>query len=351
MRYTLVYLFLLLPTLALAQAPPTSVIPYSGTLFSQGKPVSQDTDVLMAFALYSGDAITVLPAGSTNEAPDVALADENPSYNRLWTSWTTEDGAASQLSSLLSNNPDTVGVKVRNGRFLVHLGASGQTALPDSVFDQRPLYVVTWVVNTSGAFRLPPQALDKVPHAVTAERANSFEVMGDLNVQGNASIAGNISLPFNAEINVNSSQAGFQSKILQSGWATDIGDFVSLFIPGQGNPIYPTLRLKNYATNKSRAEFMISANEGYGALLSDVTRHSASSSLMTSPQNFSVTVSCPSDRIALAGGMERIDGNNTPNSIFYESIPSASNGWIIQGYNGRSDRVIIKAWVTCARIQ
>ena len=184
MRSRLLAFLILLPTLALAQAPSTSVIPYSGTLFSQGKPVSQDSDVLMAFALYSGDAVIALPAGSINEAPDVALADENPSYNRLWTSWTTEDGAASQLSSLTGDNPDTVGVKVRNGRFLVHLGASGQTALPNSVFDQRPLYVVTWVVNASGVFRLPPQALDKVPHAVTAERANSFEVMGDLRFEG-----------------------------------------------------------------------------------------------------------------------------------------------------------------------
>ena len=193
MRYTLL-LTLLLPTLALAQASSTSVIPYSGTLFSQGKPVSQDSDVLMAFALYSGDAMTALPAGSTNEAPDVALAEENPSYNRLWTSWMTEDGTVSQLSSLTGENPDTIGVKVRNGRFLVHLGASGQTALPDSVFDQRPLYVVTWVVNASGVFRLPPQALDKVPHAITAERANSFEVMGDLRVEGDLQVIGDVNL-------------------------------------------------------------------------------------------------------------------------------------------------------------
>ena len=180
----LLLLFFITPTL-IAQnthAQNTSVIPYSGTLFSQGKPVSQDTDVLMAFALYSGDAVTALPAGSTNEAPDVALAEESPSYNRLWTSWMTEDGTTSELSSLTVNNPHTVGVNVRNGRFLVHLGAGDQTSLPNSVFDQRPLYVVTWVVNGSGVFRLPPQKLEKVPHAVTAERANSFEVMGDLTV-------------------------------------------------------------------------------------------------------------------------------------------------------------------------
>ena len=61
--------------------------------------MSQDSDVLMAFALYSGDAMTASPRG-TNEAPDVALADENPSYNRLWTSWTTEDGRL--VSSLAS---------------------------------------------------------------------------------------------------------------------------------------------------------------------------------------------------------------------------------------------------------
>ena len=163
---------------------PTSVIPYQGTLFSQGKPVSQDNDVLMAFALYSGDVMSALPPGTTNEAPDVALAEESPSYNRLWTSWATEDGALSELSRLTVDNPHTLGVKVRNGRFLVHLGAAGQTALPDSIFDQRPLYVLTWVVNGSGVFRLPPQKLEKVPHAVTAERANSFEVMGNLSVAG-----------------------------------------------------------------------------------------------------------------------------------------------------------------------
>ena len=156
--------------------------------------MSQDSDVLMAFALYTGDVINALPAGATNAAPDAALAEESPSYNRLWTSWATEDGALSELSNLTVDNPDAVGVKVRNGRFLVHMGAAGQTALPDSTFDQRPLYVVTWVVNGSGVFRLPPQKLDKVPHAVTAERANSFDVMGDLSVEGTLQVDGGAEL-------------------------------------------------------------------------------------------------------------------------------------------------------------
>ena len=157
-------LLILLPTLALAQAPSTSVIPYSGTLFSQGKPVSQSAPVQMAFALYTDT--TGLDAEQTNAAP-VA--------NRVWSSW---EEAGETIGS-------TISVQVRNGRFLVHLGEDGQTALADSVFDQRPLSVVAWVVQGSGTiYRLPAQSLKKVPHAVTAERANSFEVTGDLKVSG-----------------------------------------------------------------------------------------------------------------------------------------------------------------------
>lgn len=64
---------------------------------------------------------------------------------------------------------------------MVHLGAeSQQSPLNDSVFDTRPLYVVAWFVNSTGTFRLPPQKLEKVPHAITAERAHDFEVSDTL---------------------------------------------------------------------------------------------------------------------------------------------------------------------------
>ena len=51
------------------------------------------------------------------------------------------------------------------------------------MFDQRPLSVVAWVVNENGEFRLPAQVLEKVPHAVTAQRASDFNVDGTLQVQ------------------------------------------------------------------------------------------------------------------------------------------------------------------------
>ena len=143
---------------AQAQAQSTSVIPYQGTLFSQGKPVSQSAPVRMAFALYTDT--TNLTVGQTDEAP---------STHRVWASW--GEGNVVGLGQ-------TIPVQVRNGRFLVHLGEEGQSPLADSVFDQRPLSVVAWVVNGNGEFRLPPQTLEKVPHAVTAERAHDFNVGG-----------------------------------------------------------------------------------------------------------------------------------------------------------------------------
>jgi hypothetical protein len=146
---------LLLHTLALAQAPSTSVIPYSGTLFSQGKPVSQSAPVQMAFALYTDT--TGLDAGQTDAAP---------AANRVWTSW----GAPTSQGSAV-NADRAVGISVRNGRFLVHLGEEGQSLLAKSIFDARTLSVIAWVVNSNGIFRLPPQALTNVPHAVTAERS------------------------------------------------------------------------------------------------------------------------------------------------------------------------------------
>ena len=94
----------------------SSVIPYQGTLFSQGKPVSQSAPVQMAFALYSDT--TGLNASQTSAAP---------AANRVWTSWGAGDAVGAG---------QTIPVQVRNGRFLVHLGEESQTTLADSVFDQ-----------------------------------------------------------------------------------------------------------------------------------------------------------------------------------------------------------------------
>ena len=60
------------------------------------------------------------------------------------------------------------------------------------MFDQRPLYVVTWIVNSSGTLRLPAQKLEKLPHAITAERTTSFEVKTHLNVIGDADVGGTL---------------------------------------------------------------------------------------------------------------------------------------------------------------
>lgn len=164
---------LALSLLALKAQAQSSVIPYQGTLFSQGKPVSQNNPVKMAFALYSSD--TGFPADQASAPPE----------NREWRSWSV---GGDQVNS----NTDTVNVHVRNGRFLVHLGEEndGYQPLEESVFDTRPLYVVTWVVNNSGTFRLPPQKLEKVPHAVTAERAHEFHVEGSLRVNGSTVLNG-----------------------------------------------------------------------------------------------------------------------------------------------------------------
>lgn len=160
-------------------AQATSVIPYTGTLFSQGQPVSQDQGVKMAFALYTGDP-AALPSGVTDAAPaEVTLGDATA--QRLWASWSTSEGDAVQ-TALQVGEAQTISVAVRNGRFLIHLGAEPQHPLPSRSLDQRPLYVVTWVKNARGVFRLPPQKLTTVPHAVTAERASSFEVRDALTV-------------------------------------------------------------------------------------------------------------------------------------------------------------------------
>ena len=182
MRLILAFLLPLTSTLALAQVSSTSVIPYSGTLFSQGKPVSQSAPVQMAFALYTDT--TGLDAGQTDAAP---------AANRVWSSWGAGDVVLP--GSPADNTADgTTSVKVRNGRFLTHLGEAladdpenSQTEIPDSVFDNISLYVVTWVAQELeggdySMFRLPPQKLETVPHAVTAKRANGFEVAETLKV-------------------------------------------------------------------------------------------------------------------------------------------------------------------------
>lgn len=156
-------------------AEPTSVIPYQGTLFSQGKPVSQTDPVKMAFAIYSDSA--GLDAGASADAP---------ALHRKWTSWSSTENVDDVV-----NADKTIDVQVRNGRFLAHLGEEehGQQPLKDSTFTPASpvddFYVVTWVVKDSGGvFRLPPQKLGKVPHAVTANIATSFEIHGNPKERG-----------------------------------------------------------------------------------------------------------------------------------------------------------------------
>ena len=155
--------------LALSAQAQNSVIPYQGTLFSQGKPVSQDAPVQMAFAIYN----------DRSELDSDQLSGA-PASGRKWTSWGAPENENVEVGDI-----QTLGVNVRNGRFLVHLGedAEGHDTLEMSIFDTHPLYVVTWVINSSGTFRLPPQKLQTVPHAVTAERATNFEVTHELRVK------------------------------------------------------------------------------------------------------------------------------------------------------------------------
>jgi hypothetical protein len=196
----------LAPALSWAQAQPTeptSVIPYQGTLFSQGKPVSQSTPVQMAFALYTDKS--GLSAGSTNVAPGA---------NRIWTSWVSTEGENETVTPGSHTDDvvdDTISVMVRSGRFLVHLGEAladdaenTQVEIPDREFDNVTLYVITWVaqeVDGGGynVFRLPPQKLETVPHAVTAKRANGFEVMGKLEVSGATELKAGLSVDGLAE--------------------------------------------------------------------------------------------------------------------------------------------------------
>ena len=150
--------------------------------------MSQSVPVQMAFALYTD-----------KEGLDASLPSAAPAANRVWTSWVSTEGEdATVTPGSHSDNvvDDTISVAVRNGRFLVHLGEAlandienSQIEILDSNFDHATLYVVTWVaqeVDGDGynVFRLPPQKLGKVPHAVTAQRANGFEIKGDLQIDG-----------------------------------------------------------------------------------------------------------------------------------------------------------------------
>ena len=193
--YTFVINVLLFISLSfsLSWADGTSVIPYSGTLYSQGKPVSQGNAIKMAFALY--EEISALP--NLTASSDANLTSSVPHTGRKWTSWATSVGVDAVISS---TDEDTVDVYVRHGRFLAHLGDEGQIGLSNSIFDSNSLYVVVWIVqeissNEYKYHRLPPQKLNTVPHAVTASRALSFEVAdtltvgGDLNVQGALNVA------------------------------------------------------------------------------------------------------------------------------------------------------------------
>ena len=268
-------------------AEPTSVIPYQGTLFSQGKPVSQTDPIKMAFAIYSDS--TGLDAGASADAP---------ALHRKWTSWSSTENVDDVV-----NADRTIDVQVRNGRFLAHLGEEehGQQPLKDSTFTPDPpaddFYVITWVVKDSGGvFRLPPQKLGKVPHAVTAERALDFEVQGVLKVDH------------------------IQSRTLDG--------LVE---------VRSALRLR-------------SGTETHGVLLNKVSIRRESTEVMNSPQNFDVTAECEDGEVVISGGMDLTGGNYSPNDIFYKSSPDG-NGWRIVGYNGRSDEVKVRAHAVCVKVQ
>ena len=117
------------------------MIPYSGTLYSKGKPVSQGDAVQMAFALYSD--VSALPSLANN--PSTETSRFVPHAGRKWTSWSTTEGIDALVSSTSEN---TVGVYVRKGRFLAHLGDQGQEVLNNDVFDSGPLYEFIWIIKS-----------------------------------------------------------------------------------------------------------------------------------------------------------------------------------------------------------
>ena len=75
-------------------------------------------------------------------------------------------------------------------------------------------------MNSSGTFRLPPQKLGVVPHAVTAERAVDFEVSGTLKVDtisahtvnGPVEVTSNLQL--NRGLTVNSGTVLFKDSLV-----------------------------------------------------------------------------------------------------------------------------------------
>ena len=133
-------LSLLCASIALAQ--PTSVIPYAGSLYSQGRPVSQPEPVSMAFALYTEEGVIAF-TDVANSSPTA------PPLGRLWTSW--ESGSE---ASDVTGAPATP-VTVRNGAFFVHLGAEqGHVPVPPTAFESAA-HVVTWVIKPNGSQYTP----------------------------------------------------------------------------------------------------------------------------------------------------------------------------------------------------
>ena len=301
MKHFLLLSLIFLPSLVSAQN--TSVIPYSGTLFSEGKPVSQNNAVQMAFALYSD--IENLDTGATDEVPHIG---------RLWTSWTSTDGADDTV-----DDTKTIGTFVRNGRFLVHLGDTGQnqTELTDSIFDTQPLYVVAWIVKNSGqntVFRLSPQKLEKVPHAITAERANSFEVKGDLTVQGQ--------LWANRGVRV----SGGVLSIINDGLEGQGDNKTHFSYPSNGNK-------NNYIRGDNT---VISSDVKFERriILRQSLEHIRTSGTVSdtlSPRPFSAV--CEGDRKIISGGCE----SPSDKAILYRNYPDAAGNHYLCYYRKRAN--------------
>ena len=173
LKSSLCVLCILLPLSVWADA----VIPYSGSLYSQGKPVSRSTPIKMGFALYQG--APTFDEGPTESARRSSVSTAG---TRVWMSWVGDENVVQTTSD----------VYVRQGRFLAHVGEVLDQGLhrpmADLVLDAQPLYLVVWILpdesDSASIRRLPPQRLQSVPHAVTARRATDFEIKGDLQVDG-----------------------------------------------------------------------------------------------------------------------------------------------------------------------
>ena len=118
MKQSFLILLCLLPALSWAQSQ--SVIPYAGTLYSQGQPISQSDPIMMGFALYSGSPTF---ENTTTTIP-------NNQATRLWVSWSGD-----QEDTVTRN----VKVGVRNGRFLVNLGEIPKDTVGEYVTTHRAL--------------------------------------------------------------------------------------------------------------------------------------------------------------------------------------------------------------------